>query len=296
MTASNISSIALGVNEVRDGAALTSSGVAHIAEGIIAAWGKSMRWSDGEGDNLLEGFFTLADMYKEVRRADGSEFKGAVAAKYRAIATEFGVDGEFSSGDKIQFKRAWQIAAAERLGADVEFDTVQVERRGKEIDLRVIKAPAGLVLDLYKEDGTPTEAGKTLEADMRRVFARTGEQATPEAIAEACKADMVPCNGGKLGNIKLPSITDTSNRLAAFAIKAGLMPEKLNRNRNKTGNDEGRQFSESLAFVHKSLDLILDPESEESNFAPSPAIDESLHRLQAKLTAYFAAMQTDLEF
>ena len=296
MTASNISFIALGVNEVREGAALTSSGVAHIAEGIIAAWGKSMRWSDGEGDNLLEGFFTLADMYKEVRRADGSEFKGAVAAKYRAIATEFGVDGEFSSGDKIQFKRAWQIASSIKLGSGAEFATVKVKRGDDLVDARIVRAPAELVLDLYKEDGTPTEAGKILEADMRRVLERTGEEATPEAIAEACKADMVPCNGGKLGNIKLPSITDTSNKLAAFAIQAGLMPEKAKRDRNKSGNDEGRQFSEALAFVSASLDLILDPESEESNFAPSTAIDESLHRLQAKLTAYFAAMQTDLEF
>ena len=33
----NVSSIALGLGEVRDGAALTASGVAHTAEGIIVS-------------------------------------------------------------------------------------------------------------------------------------------------------------------------------------------------------------------------------------------------------------------
>ena len=299
MTASNISPIALGVNEVRAGAALISSGVAHIAEGIIAAWDKSMRWSDGEGDNRLEGFFTLAYMYREARRADGSEFKGAVAAKYRAIATEFGVDGELTSADKVQFKRAWQIAAAERLGAGVRFNTIQVVKgSGKDkivTTQRSFRAPAGVVLDLYNDDGTPTKVGKDIEQRAMQSFDERGETPSPEELVSAAKAFMVQCNGGKLGEIKLPSITDTSNRLAAFAIKAGLMKEGPSRNRNKTGNDEGRQFSESLAFIHKSLDLILDPESEESNFAPSPAVDESLHRLQAKLTAYFDMMSRDIE-
>lgn len=285
----NISSIALGLGEVRDGAALTASGVAHIAEGIIASWSAPMRWSYGEGDNLVEGFFSFESMYQEVRNPKGEADSRALTAKYEAVATEHGVPDGFTSGDKVQFKRAWQIASAERLGAGIEFDTVQVTRGGKPAKLRVVKAPAGLVLDLYKEDGTPTEAGKILEADMQRVFKRTGEEATPEAIAAACKADMVTCNGGKLGNIKLPSVTDTSNKLAAFAIKAGLMAEKKNRNRDGAP-DEGKRFTEALGFVISSLDLVLDPEGQESNFAPCDAIDESLHKLSQRIAEYFTMM------
>lgn len=292
----NISSIALGLNETREGAALTASGVAHIAEGISEAWATPMRWSDGEGDSLIEGFFTLAEMYKQERRPDGSEFKGAVAAKHRAVATEFGVEGEFTSADKMQFKRAWQIASSIKLGSGVEFATVKVKRGDDMVDARIVRAPAELVLDLYKEDGSPTEAGKILEADMERAFELSGLDYTPESLVEATKNTMVKCNGGKLGNIKLPSITDTSNKLAAFAIQAGLMPEKVKRNRNKSGNDEGKQFTEALAFVSASLDLVLDPEGQESNFAPCDAIDEALHGLQGKLAAYFDMMSRDIEF
>lgn len=292
----NISSIALGLGEVRDGAALTASGVVHIAEGIMSSWSKPMRWAYGEGDNMVEGFFSFESMYQEVRNPKGEADSRALTAKYEAVATEHGVPDGFTSADKVQFKRAWQIASAGMLGAGIEFDTVQVKRGDNLVDLRIVRAPAGLVLDLYKEDGTPTETGKILEADMRRVFKRTGEEASPEAIAEACKADMVACKGGKEGNIKLPSITETSNKLAAFAIKAGLMAEKGNRNRNKSGNDEGKQFTEALAFVSASLDLVLDPEGQESNFAPCDAIDEALHGLQGKLAAYFDMMSRDIEF
>ena len=125
---------------------------------------------------------------------------------------------------------------------------------------------------------------------MERAFELSGLDYTPESLVEATKGTMVKCNGGKLGNIKLPSITDTSNKLAAFAITAGLMTPKVNRNRNKDGNDEGKRFTESLAFVSASLDLVLDPEGQESNFAPCDTIDEALHGLQAKLAAYFAMM------
>jgi len=286
----NVSSIALGLNEVRDGAALTASGVAHIAEGIIASWSAPMRWSYGEGDNLVEGFFSFESMYQEVRRPDGSTDSHALTAKYQAVATEHGVNGEFGSSDKVQFKRAWQLAAAERLGAGIVFANEKVTRNGKPATLRIVKAPAGAVLDLYKEDGSPTEAGKILEADMERAFELSGLDYTPESLVDATKNTMVKCNGGKLGNIKLPSITDTSNKLAAFAIQAGLMPEKAKRDRNKSGNDEGKQFTEALAFVISSLDLVLDPEGQESNFAPCDAIDESLHKLQEKISSYFAMM------
>lgn len=300
MTASNISSIALGVNEVREGEAITSSGVVHMAEGIVEAWDKPMRWAYGEGDSEVHGFFTLADMYKEVRNAKGEADSRALTAKYDAVATEHGVVDGFTSGDKIQFKRAWQIASAGMLGAGIRFNTIQVVKgsgKNKVVTTqRSFRAPAGAVLELYNADGTPTKAGKDIEQRAMQSFDERGETPSPEELVAAAKAFMVQCNGGKLGEIKLPSVTTTSTKLAAFAVNAGLMKEGPSRNRNKDGNDEGRQFSESLAFVHKSLDLILDPESEESNFAPSPAIDESLHRLQGKLALYFTAMQAGLKF
>lgn len=285
----NVSSIALGLNEVRDGAALTASGVAHIAEGIIASWSAPMRWSYGEGDNLVEGFFSFESMYQEVRRPDGSADSRALTAKYQAVATEHGVNGEFGSSDKVQFKRAWQLAAAERLGAGIVFANEKVTRNGKPATLRIVKAPAGAVLDLYKEDGSPTEAGKVLEADMERAFELANKEVEPEALVAAVKNTMVKCNGGKLGNIKLPSVSDTSNKLAAFAVKAGLMAEKKGRNRDGQP-DEGKRFTDALAFVSTSLDLVLDPEGQESNFAPCDAIDESLHKLQEKISSYFAMM------
>lgn len=284
----NIASpIALGIGETREGAALVASGVVRIAEGVKQAWLVPLRWSYGEGDNLVEGFFSLSEMFIPVRKADGSEDKRALTAKYEAVAAEYSMVGEFTNADKVQFRRGWQIGAAAMTGLGLEFVNVDVERGGKRATVRVVKAPAGVVLDLYNEDGTATKDGKLLEADMQRAFELAGKEVTPEALVEACKSTLVPCKGGKLGGIKLPSVTDTSNKLAAFAVEAGFMPAPDKRNRNGDNDNEGKRFTEAVAFVTSCLETLRT--SDESAFAPCDAIDESLHKLQGELVAYFDA-------
>lgn len=278
----SVSLIALGLSEVREGSDIISSGVVHMAEGIFDAWRSPLRWTYGKGDAETSGLSCLAEMFKPRRHPDGSEDSKFLPAMYRAVAENFLTDGEFSNAEKVQFKRAWQIAAAKASGVPVEFVDADVVRKGKRAKVRAVEVPASVALDLYKEDGTPTEAGKVLEADVKRSLKRSKKKADADAIVEAAKETPIECIGGKIDGVPVPAVTAIADRLAAYAVTAGLMPPKGSR----ASRVPGQKFAESVDFATKCLKMI--SETDESEFAPTEELDGKLKELSALLLAYFA--------
>jgi hypothetical protein len=61
---SNVSLIAAGIEQHRDGTAQAQAGIANISQGIMDNWFYSMRWSYGSGDNEVSGVSNLGDMFK----------------------------------------------------------------------------------------------------------------------------------------------------------------------------------------------------------------------------------------
>lgn len=278
----NVSLIALGLAEVREGAEITSGGVVHMAEGIFEAWRSPIRWSYGKGDNEVSGVSSLADMFKPRRHPDGSEDSKFLPAMYRAVVDNFGVEGEFSAAEKVQFKRAWQIAAAKVSGVAVEFVDADIIRKGKRAKVRAVEVPAAVAFELYKEDGTPTEAGKVLEADVKRSLKRSKKKADEATIKEMAEVTPIECVGGKIDGLSVPATTVIAERLAAYAVDAGYMPPKGTR----ATRVPAAKFVESLDFVGKCLKQLA--ESDESEFAPNDELEGKLRGVAELIAAYFA--------
>lgn len=279
---SNVSLIALGLSEVRTGTEITAGGVAKMAEGIVQSWAAPLRWSYGKGDNEVVGFSTLRDMFTEVRGPNGSVDSKFLPAMYRAVAETF-LDGEdMSSADKMQFKRAWQIAAAKMAGVEIEFVDAETVVSGKRVKLRAVEVPASVAFDLYGDDGTtPTAAGKVLEGDVKRQLKRTKKKADADTIRQMAEQTPIECIGGKIDGVAVPSVSVISDRLAAYAIDAGLMPPKASR----ASRVPAAKFSESVEFVTKCLNELLT--KDESEFAPSDEINAKLRALSNAVQQYF---------
>jgi hypothetical protein len=282
----NVSLIALGLAEVREGTEITAGGVVRMAEGIVQSWRSPMRWSYGSGDNEVSGISTIAEMFKPRRNEDGSTDSKFLPAMYRAVAYSFLVgEDEFTNSDKMQFKRAWQIAAAKMAGVPVEFVDADVLRNGKRAKVRAVEVPASVAFDLYDNDGTtPTAAGKVLEADVKRSLKRSKKKADEAAVRSMAEETPIECVGGKIDGLAVPSVSSISERLAAYAVDAGMMPSKGSR--NKSANAD--KFRASVAFLSKCLDEVLLPDGE-SEFAGSDELDKELRGLAERIAAYFAA-------
>ena len=282
----NVSLIALGLAEVREGTEITAGGVVRMAEGIVQSWRSPIRWSYGSGDNEVSSVSTISEMFKPRRNEDGSTDSKFLPAMYRAVAYNFLLgEDEFTNSDKMQFKRAWQIAAAKMAGVAVEFVDADILRNGKRAKVRAVEVPAAVAFDLYDTDGTtPTAAGKVLEADVKRSLKRSKKKADEAAVRSMAEETPIECVGGKIDGLAVPSVSSISERLAAYAVDAGMMPSKGNRNKSASAD----KFRASVTFVSKCLDEVLG-DSDEAKFAGCDELDKELRGLAERIAAYFAA-------
>jgi hypothetical protein len=279
---SNVSLIALGLAEVREGTEVTAGGVAKMAEGIIHSWRSPIRWSYGKGDNEVSDVSCIGDMFKERRGPDGAVDSKFLPAMYRAVAECFltGED-EFTSADKMQFKRAWQIAAGHFAGVEIAFVDADIIRNGKRAKVRAVEVPAAVAFDLYADDGTtPTAAGKVLEADVKRSLKRAKKKADETAVRQMAEETPIECVGGKIDGIAVPSVSVISDRLAAYAVDAGLMPPKSSR----ASRVPAQKFIDSVEYVTKCINDVLT--KDESEFAPSDDLDAKLRALAYAIETY----------
>lgn len=282
-TLSNVSLIALGISEHRDGTAMAQGGIANIAQGIADNWFYSMRWSYGSGDNEVAGVCNLGDMFKGRMNGDSADGK-FLPAMYRAVADNFGIDDGFSSADKVAFQRAFTIAAARNAGTAVDIVNATVKRKGKAVKVKAVQVPASVAFDLEKEDGSPTELGAGLLERVRSLMSLEGKTETDDAkLMARAKALPVTCVGGNHPAFgKVPSSADIANTLSPIAVGAGLMLPKGNRNR---GNSD--KFLTSLDFVTKCVREVLSDKEGEAGFAPCESTDAKLRVLHLALIAYF---------
>jgi hypothetical protein len=282
---SNVSLIALGLAEVREGTEITAGGVVRMAEGIVQSWRSPIRWSYGSGDNEVSDISTISEMFKPRRNEKGETDSKFLPAMYRAVAYSFLVgEDEFTNSDKMQFKRAWQIAAAKMAGVPVEFVDADVLRNGKRAKVRAVEVPASVAFDLYDTDGTtPTAAGKVLEADVKRSLKRSKKKADEAAVRSMAEETPIECVGGKIDGLAVPSVSVISDKLAAYAVTAGLMPSKGNRNKSASAD----KFRASLEFVTKCLDEVLG-DSDEAKFAGCDGLEKELRGVAERIAAYFA--------
>lgn len=288
---SNVSLIALGLAEVREGVEVTAGGVVKMAEGIVQSWRSPIRWSYGSGDNEMSGVSTIADMFKPVRNEKGEADGKFLPAMYRAVAYSFLLgEDQFTDSDKMQFKRAWQIAAAKMAGVPVEFVDADIIRNGKRAKVRAVEVPAKIAFDMYEESGVPTAAGKVFEADVKRALKRSKKSVADDVVRSMAEDTPVECIGGKFDGVAVPSITAISERLATHAIAAGYMPSKGTK--NKSANAD--KFRASLAYVAKCMDEVLG-DNDEAGFAPAPEVEGELRDLACKIAAYFGATLGELQ-
>ena len=281
---SNVSLIAAGIEQHRDGTAQAQAGIANISQGIMDSWFYSMRWSYGSGDNEMSGVCNLGDMFKGRRHEDGSADSKFLPAMYRALADNFGIDGVLSSADKMAFQRAFTIAAARFAAVPVEIVQANVKRKGKQVKVAAVQVPASVAYDLVDDSGAPNDLGREL---MERVKSNLELQsaAVPDdaKLFEQAQALKVNCVGGQHPVFgKVPSATDIANRLHPAAVGAGVMQAKGNR--SKSANAD--KFGESLEFVIKCMDEVLG-DNDESSFAPSTAVEDKLRGLAERIAAYF---------
>jgi hypothetical protein len=280
---SNLSLIAIGIAEVRHGSAIVEGGIAHIAEGIYAAWNTPIRWSYGRDDNEVSGAVNLGDMFKGRRSPKGESDTKFLPAMYRAVAECFGVDGEFSGADKMAFQRAFGIAAAKVAGSPVEFVDADITRKGEKVLVRAVQVPASVAIKLT-EDGKLTDLGeKAVEAvKSHNALMGSGNISDEEALKRA-SALSVKCVGGKNGILgKVPSSTDIANTLRESAVLAGFMPAP----KARASAARGDKMGEALDYVTKCLDLFLEG-SEESDLAPCDAVEAKMRGVAERIAAYF---------
>ena len=283
---SNVSLIASGIEQHRDGTAQAQAGIANISQGIMDNWFYSMRWSYGSGDNEVSGVSNLGDMFKHKSNGnDGADSK-YLPAMYRAVADNFGIEGAMSSADKMAFQRAFTIAAARFAEVPVEIVQANVKRKGKTVKIAAVQVPASVAYDLADDSGAPNDLGREL---MERVKSNLELQSAvvPDdaKLFEQAQALKVNCVGGQHPVFgKVPSATDIANRLHPSAVGAGVMQAKGNRSKPVNAD----KFGESLEFVTKCLDEVLG-DNDEAGFAPSTAVEDKLRALAEKIAAYFAA-------
>lgn len=280
---SNVSLIALGINEVRAGNAIVEGGIAHLAEGIGEYWFTPLRWSYGKGDNEVTGVCNLGDMFKGRRHPDGSEDSKFIPAMYRAVAENFGVDGEMTNADKMAFQRGFSIAAARNAGAPVRFVDETVERKGKAVKVRAVEVPASYAFKLTQEDGSLTEVAKDAVGRIKSNLELEGKDIPDDAeLLKRAGNLKVKCVGGRHAVFgKNPSSTDIAGSLREVASEAGLMPAPKSRN----GSARSDKFGDALEYISKCLDLV---DSDESDFAPSDALEEKMRSVAERIAAYFA--------
>jgi hypothetical protein len=281
---SNVSLIASGIEQHRDGTAQAQAGIANISQGVMDSWFYSMRWSYGSGDNEVSGVCNLGDMFKGRRHEDGAADSKFLPAMYRALADNFAIDGVLSSADKMAFQRAFTIAAARFAEVPVDIVQASVKRKGKQVKVAAVQVPASVAYDLVDDSGAPNDLGREL---MERVKSNLELQsaAVPddEKLFEQAKALKVNCVGGQHPVFgKVPSATDIANRLHPAAVGAGVMQAKGNR--SKSANAD--KFGESLDFVIKCMDEVLN-NTDEASFAPSNAVEDKLRGLAERIAAYF---------
>jgi len=282
-TTSNVSLIAAGINDCRSGNAIVQGGIAMIAEGICEYWFTPLRWSYGKGDNEVSGVCNLGDMFKPRRHPDGSVDGKYLPAMYRAVAESFGVDGEMTNADKMDFQRAFTIAAARNAGAPVKFVDETVERKGKAVKVRAVQVPAATAFKLTDEEGAPTDIAKAAMAAQKSNL-KLFNKPIPEddKLLAMVQALPIECVGGKHAVFgKNHSSSDIAKVLRDVAVDAGLMPPPPSRN----GSAKADKFGEALEYVGKCIELLDD---DESDFAPSDAIEEKLRVLAERIAAYFA--------
>lgn len=282
---SNVSLIAAGIEQHRDGTAQAQAGIANIAQGIMDNWFYSMRWSYGSGDNEVSGVSNLGDMFKHKSNGKDSADSKYLPAMYRAVADNFGIEGGMSSADKMAFQRAFTIAAARFAEVPVEIVTATVQRKGKPVKVQAVEVPASVAFELVDDNGAPNELARGL---VERVRGNLELQGLPvpddDKLLEQAKALKVKCVGGNNPIFgKVPSATDIANKLHPAAVGAGIMQAKGNR--NKSGNSD--KFRDSLAYVIKCMDEVLS-DSGETDFAPCNAAENELRGLAERIAAYFA--------
>ena len=281
---SNVSLIASGIEQHRDGTAQAQAGIANISQGIMDSWFYSMRWSYGSGDNEVSGVSNLGDMFKHKSNGnDGADGK-YLPAMYRALADNFSIEGVMTSADKMAFQRAFTIAAARFAAVPVEIVQANVKRKGKSVKVAAVQVPASVAYDLTDDSGAPNDLGREL---MERVKSNLELQsaAVPddEKLFEQAMALKVNCVGGQHPVFgKVPSATDIANRLHPAAVGAGVMQAKGNRSKPVNAD----KFGESLDFVIKCIDEVLG-DGDEAGFAPSTAVEDKLRGLAERIAAYF---------
>ena len=282
----NASTISTGLDMYRDGTAQSESGIATMASGIADNRFYSMRWSYGVGDNEVSGVCMLGDMYKGRNHVDGSADGKFMAAMYRALADNFGIEGGMETADKQAFKRAFAVAAAGWADAPIEIVQASVKRKGKAVKIAAVQVPVSMAYELSDDNGAPN----AMALDMiERVRGNLELQSLPvpddEKLFEQVKALKVNCVGGSHPVFgKVPSATDIANKLTPLAISNGLM--KDNGTKNKATNAD--KFRSSLTYVIKCMNEVLSETSDESGYAPCPAAETDLRELAERISAYFA--------
>lgn len=282
---SNVSLIAAGINEVREGNDIVQGGVARIAEGISEYWFTPLRWSYGKDDSEVSGVTNLGDMFKGRRNEKGEADSKFLPAMYRAVAANFDVDGEMTSADKVAFRRAFAIAAARNVGVPVKFTDAKVTRKGRNATVRAVQLPAGEVFAFEKADGSLTEVGADAVSRIKSNLELEGKAIPADDVLLArAKALKVDCVGGKHPVFgKIPSATEIAADMESKAIEGGVMPPKANRDR---GGDKGAKLGEALEYVAKCLDSL---SGDEAEFAPSDALETQMRAVAERIAAYFAA-------
>lgn len=284
---SNVSLIAAGINEVREGNDIVQGGIARIAEGISEYWFTPLRWSYGRDDAEVSGVCNLGDMFKGRRNEKGEADSKFLPAMYRSVAENFGIDGEMTNADKVAYRRAFAIAAARFVGVPVKFTDAKVSRKGRNMTVRAVQLPAGEVFAFEKADGSLTEAGADAVSRIKSNLELEGKAIPADDVLLArAKALKIDCVGGKHAVFgKVPSATEIAATMEAKAIEGGAMPPKANRDR---GGDKGTKLGEALEYVAKCLDSMND-ETRESEFAPSDTLEAQMRQVAERIAAYFAA-------
>lgn len=285
-TQSNVSLIARGIYEVREGNAISEGGIVILTEGIMDSWRSPMRWSYGKGDNEVSGVSCIAEMFQGRHHPDGSADSKFLPAMYLAVAENYGIEGGFADADKQAFKRAHMIAGAAFGGAPVEFKDVVVKRKGKDAKVRAAVVPASVAFKLTDAEGKPTSiATDAVEAQKSNL--RLFNQPIPEddKLLEMVSALPVECVGGKHAVFgKVPSATGLANTLRPIAVAAGYMDAPKPRN----GSARSAKFEEALEYVASCLDLFASGK-DESEFAPCDALESKMRSVAERIAAYFAA-------
>lgn len=282
---SNVSLIARGISEVREGSSIVEGGIAHIAEGVFEGWNSPLRWSYGSGDDEVSGVFNLGDFYSPVRGPDGKEDTKAKSAKWVALAENYGIEGVLESADKMAFQRGFTLAAAVVAGVPVSFETVTVKRKGKPSPARAAVVPAEVAFTMRDKEGKPTAiAEAAMEAQRSNLTLFNQPVPNEGELLSMVSVLPVKCVGGRHQLFgKVPSSSRLADIVRPIVSERGLMPAIKPRQANKT--DKGQQFGEALDFIVQCLDMLAS--TDESEFAPCDTIESKMRSVAERIAAYF---------